>query len=198
MCMAMSKLGMNLIFGLVVAILGTTVLTSLIRNRNSSTVLPPAAAESRSDALPENHPPIDAANKLMTLEQMAAKDPQNADYRTQIGNVYYDLGQYDRAADYYRQSLGIRPRDPQVETDLATCLYYTGRNSEALRILNKVFEYSPGFRQAMFNKGVVLINGEKDVESGISVWEELLRLDPAFPGREELEKRISQLKASIR
>ena len=196
--MALSKLGVNLIFVLVLCMLGATLVASLTRDRHQPAVVSSAAPESLGDALPENHPPIDAANKLMTLEQMVAENPQNADYRTQIANIYYDLSQYDKAADYYRQSLSIRPQDPNVETDLATCLYYSGRQTEALEILNKILEYSPGFSQAMYNKGVVLISGQKDVEMGIALWEELLQSDPAFPGREELEQKIGQLKSSAR
>ncbi len=195
--MTTSKLGVNLIFAFVVALLGVTVMASLSGSRNQPAIIPFTAPESPGNTLPENHPPIEAANRLMALEQMIAEDPQNADLRTQIANIYYDLGQYDRAADYYRQSLSLRPQEPNVETDLATCLFYAGRHGEALEILDKVLEYSPGFRQAMFNKGIVLISGQKDVESGIAVWEELLQSDPEFPGREELKERIRQLRASV-
>jgi hypothetical protein len=29
----------------------------------------------------------------MALEQMSRADPENADYKTKIGNIYYDAGQ---------------------------------------------------------------------------------------------------------
>jgi hypothetical protein len=43
---------------------------------------------------------------------------------------------------------------------------------------------------------MVLINGKKDIKGGFSVWEDLLRTDPDFPHREELEQKIRQLKGS--
>jgi tetratricopeptide (TPR) repeat protein len=195
--MASSKLGVNLVFALVVAVLGLTSITSIFINANQPDNRPSATPRVSSQS-PEDHPAVDSASKLKALEQWIAKDPQNPDYRTQIANEYYDLGQYDRAAEFYQQSLSIRPHDPSVETDLATCFHYLGQNDKALEILDKVLKYSPGFSQAMYNKGIVLIGGKRDIKGAIAVWEDLLRSDPNFPQRAELEQRINQLKASAR
>jgi tetratricopeptide (TPR) repeat protein len=108
--------------------------------------------------------------------------PENPEYHTQIANLYYDGALYEKAAAHYQQSLKIRPQDPSVETDLATCYHYLGLDDKALEILDKVLRYSPDFSQAKFNKGIVLVNGKKNIKSGISVWEELLRSDP-FPAQ---------------
>ncbi len=196
--MALSKSGINLIFACVVLALGLAAATFIYINSNQPDNSSALAQESSGSELPANHPPLDAAERIKALDQLAAREPQNPEYRTQIANLYYDMGQYDKAADYYQQSLNIRPRDPNVETDLATCFHYLGQDDRALEILDKVLKYSPGFSQAMFNKGIVLVNGKKDVKGGIAVWEDLLRSNPDFPQKAELEQRISQLKASGR
>jgi tetratricopeptide (TPR) repeat protein len=148
--------------------------------------------------LPDKQPPVDSAGRIAALEQLIAREPQNADYLAQTANLYYDLRQYDKAADYYQRSLNIRPRDPNVETDLATCFHYLGQDDKALEILNNVLSYNPRFVQAQFNKGIVLVEGKKDIKGGIAVWENLLRSEPAYSQKAELEQRIQQLKASIR
>ena len=192
-----SKFRINLAFACIVALLGLTGLTAAISiyknsppNAPSSSPEPPAGQPLQNQAVNED------AKRLAELEQLAAMNPQNFDYRTQIGNMYYDLSQYDKAIDYYRQSLGIHPRDPNVETDLATCYHYIGQDDKALEILNKVLGYSHDFSQALYNKGIVLINGKKNVKDGLSAWEELLRSDPNYPRRAELEQRIHQLQGS--
>jgi tetratricopeptide (TPR) repeat protein len=136
--------------------------------------------------------------RLAALEEMSAKEPNNADYLTQIANGYYDLGQYAKAADFYQRSLAIRPRDPLAETDLATCFHYLGQHDKALEILNGVLNYSPNFPQAMFNKGIVLATGGKDIPGAITVWEDLSKSSPDFAKHAGLEQKIKQLKASGR
>jgi cytochrome c-type biogenesis protein CcmH/NrfG len=190
--MALSRSSVNLIFGAIVAALAITAGAFIYQNSSQ----PETQPQPEQAQIHQNTPPIDLANRVTALEQLAAREPQNAEYPTQIGNLYYDAGEYGKAADYYQRSLNLHPRDPNVETDLATCLHYLGQEDKALELLDNVLSYSPGFTQAKFNKGIVLIEGKKDVKNGIAVWEDLLRSDPTYSQRTQLEQRIRQLKES--
>jgi cytochrome c-type biogenesis protein CcmH/NrfG len=148
--------------------------------------------------LPENHPPIDMANKVAALEQLAREKPSDSDIKTQIANAYYDMGTFDKAVQFYEESLRLRPNDPAVQTDLATSYHYLGQHDKALQLLEQVLKEHPGFAQALYNKGVILQDGKRDVAGAIAVWEALLRTDPNYAQRAELEKRISELKSGMR
>ena len=196
--MALKKSSINLVFACIVAVLGLTAAREIYINRGFATGQPAAARESAVAQLPENHPSPESIERLLALEKVAAEDPQNADYRVQIANLYYDLGQFEKAADFYQQSLDIRPGDPAIGTDLATCFYNLGQSDKSLEMLNQVLQHRPGFPQAMFNKGIVLAYGKNDAQGAIRIWENLLSLDPAFSQEAELEQRINKLRSSIR
>jgi len=196
--MASRSFGINLVFACVVGLLATVASTSAYLKSGSHVSGKAAARDSQQAQLPENHPPLDLASRLTALERMSASQPQNADYQTQIGDTYYDLGKYEKAAAAYEKSLSLRPDDPNVETDLATCFYYLGQHDKALEILDRILKYSPNFPQAMFNKGIVLLTGKNNLKDAIAVWEALLRSNPTFARRQELEEEIRQLKASVR
>ena len=157
---------------------------------------PGATSEFSGSAPSTGSSTSEVAGQLQELERLMSENPGNPDYPTQIGNLLYDHGDYQKATVYYEKSLGIRPQDPNVETDLAVCYHYIGQDDKALAILDRVISYRPEFSPAKFNKGMVLINGKKDVQGGISVWEDLLRSDPGLPNRQDLEQRIRQLKGS--
>ncbi len=182
---------------MVLALAGVA-LFSMYQNMGKPVVQEAPASDPASTTLPENHPPLEAANRLTELEKMSAGDPQNADYTTQIGNTYYDLGQYQKAADAYEASLKLRPGDPGVETDLATCYHFLGQEDKALKMLNTVLQDRPDYPQALFNKGIVLIDGKHDPAAGIAVWESLLRSNPGFPQRALIEQKIRTLRSSGR
>ncbi len=191
------KTNLNLVFGILILGLSLVAGASMYINRNRPAVLESAASPPQEETqLPQNHPPIDMSNRLMALSELSQKEPGNAEYKVEIGNIYYDMGQYRKAASYYEEALKLKPQDPNVETDLATCYYNLGENDKALQILDKVLQYRPGFPMAMFNKGIVLQAGKNDNQGAIAVWEALLRANPDFPQRAALEQRIRDSKAA--
>jgi tetratricopeptide (TPR) repeat protein len=192
----MTQKQLNIVFGGTVVLLGAIALYFMMENLRDPTIIRDAPTGNAD--LPENHPPIDHAERLATLEKQSREDPQNAGYKTQIGNTLYDMGLYQDAIKSYEESLALKPEDPSVETDLATCYHYLDQHDKALEILNKVLTYRPHFHQALFNKGIILQMGKQDVNGAIAVWEELLLRNPNHPMRTGLEQRIRNLKSTIR
>jgi tetratricopeptide (TPR) repeat protein len=191
--------GINWVFGGVVGALALLALTSMLVNEGRPPILEPAVSSpARAAGLPENHPPIDALNRADTLLQMIQKDPQNADLRIQLGNAYYDAGLYQEAARAYEEGIAMKPQGPEVETDLATCYHYLGQDDKALQALDRVLEERPGFAQALFNKGIILQTARNDAAGAVAAWQELLRSNPDYPRRAELEQKIAQLQSSVK
>ncbi len=194
--MAIDKTKINAVFAIAVILLAAVAAVTMYLNRD----LPPVQEASGpvmqpNSQLPEGHPSVDASNKIASLEQMSQGEPQNAELKTQLGNAYYDAGQYQKAAEAYEGSLKLRPQNPGVETDLATCYHFLGQHGKALETLDKVLKYNPGFPQALFNKGIVL-HATNDARGAIEVWQNLLASDPNFPQRADIEQRINQLKSA--
>jgi cytochrome c-type biogenesis protein CcmH/NrfG len=193
------KTHINLLFGTVILALGVVAAASMYINRDRPVIRESLVTEPQAETrLPGNHPPMDLSNRLMEFEEMSRKEPGNAEYRVQIGNVYYDMGQHRKAASAYEEALKMKPQDPNVETDLATCYYSLGEHDRALQILDAVLRYQPNFPMAMFNKGIVLQVGKNDSRGAIAVWEALLQANPDFPQRAALEQRIRESKVAAR
>jgi cytochrome c-type biogenesis protein CcmH/NrfG len=189
----------NLVFGTVVFLLAGVAAVSMYVNRNLPVIREAPGAGAAAEArLPENHPPIEMASQAAALEQRSRSEPENAEVKIQLGNVYYDLGQYQKASEAYEAALKLSPRNAGVETDLATCYHELGAHDKALAALDRVLQYQPGFAQALFNKGIVLQRGKNDVRGAIAAWEKLLQTNPDYPQKADVERRLDQLKAASR
>jgi tetratricopeptide (TPR) repeat protein len=158
----------------------------------------PAGAPRTEAQLPEGHPPLDLSSRITALEEMSSREPQNPDYKAQLGNAYYDMGQFRRAIGAYEEALKLKPRDPNLETDLATCYHNIGEHRTALEILDRILRQHPDFSMALFNKGIVLQAVDRDVKGAIEAWETLVRTDPEFARKVNLEQQIARLRAGTK
>lgn len=91
---------------------------------------------------------LDSYRKLFEL------DPTDLDALRGLGNVYYDLEEYQRSIEFYERYLAIEPDDPSVHTDLATMYLYTGQADRAVAAYRAVLAERPDFFQAHFNLGI--------------------------------------------
>src|SRR5262249_7146736 len=121
-------------------------------------------------------------------------DPRNFDALVELGNMQFDQTNYDGAASWYRKALDVRPAEVSVRTDLGTALFYSNRIEESLTELKKALELGPTHPQTLFNLGVVLLDGKKDVKGALEAWDKLVATNPDFPQIAIVKQQIATLR----
>ncbi|PID73387.1 MAG: hypothetical protein CSB33_03895 [Desulfobacterales bacterium] len=135
----------------------------------------------------------EAVHRMMdTLRQKAAREPDNAEAWMQLGHLYFDHGDVDKAADAYRNVLKLDPDNADIWTDLGVMYRRSGRPDEALAAFDRAVAIARTHEIARFNKGVVLLHDLKRGDEALSEWRALLAVNPAFttPGGQPLEELI--------
>jgi Tfp pilus assembly protein PilF len=90
-----------------------------------------------------------------TFQHLLEIDPKNLDGLRGLGNLAYDQQDREKAVEYYRKYLALKPEDPEVRTDFGTMLFESGDIDGSLREFKSVIEKNPDFFQAYFNLGIV-------------------------------------------
>ncbi len=132
-----------------------------------------------------------AATPLLAKLQTNPKDFETL---RQLGNVYYDGQAYPQAIDYYTKALQIDPKNPDVITDLGTAYWYTGDPDKAIDDFNKSLAIRPNHPGTMFNLGIVMWQGKKDPAGAVAVWEKLLKTNPNYDQKEQVQMLIERAK----
>jgi hypothetical protein len=70
------------------------------------------------------------------------------------------------AAKVYRAAWKQQSTDPNVGTDYATSLFYSGDTAAALKQVRAVITKSPGFQTAHLNEGIYLETASQDAQQG--------------------------------
>jgi len=113
---------------------------------------------------------------------------------TQAGNIYYYAQQFKEATDYYARALEADPKNTDVRTDMATAYWYLGEADRALTEFDRVLKQQPDKANALLNRGIVRWQGKMDVKGAVADWESLLKADPNFSQRSNVEQLIAQAK----
>jgi len=131
------------------------------------------------------------AEPVLGLLKLKPSDPA---LLTQAGNIYYDAQQFKEAIEYYTRALEGDPKNTDVRTDMATAYWYLGDPDRAIAEFDRVLQQRPTKANALLNRGIVRWQGKMDVKGAVADWESLLKADPNFPQRSNVEQLIAEAK----
>jgi len=122
------------------------------------------------------------------------RNPNDYDSLVKLGNVFYDGQQFQSAIQYYERALAIHPDNPDVRTDMGTAYWYTGNADKAIEAMQLSLKYRPNHPQTLFNLGWVRWQGKADPKGAITAWEQLLKANPDYPQKQQVEQYIAKAK----
>jgi len=134
------------------------------------------------------------ADEVRTLESLAARDKQNVQARVELGHLLMEHAQYEAAARWYREALGLKPADNDVRVDLGASLLNLGRAPDALAEFDQALKNDPGHKQALYNKGLALMRTGREPEA-VVVWDGLLKRYPGDPQLQGLKDQVERIRA---
>lgn len=140
--------------------------------------------------------PADRKGMLTALEDEVKRNPANAGAWIQLGHLYFDSDQHEKAIQAYEKSLELSPGNTNVLTDLGIMYRRSGNPDKAVELFDKVIEIDPQQENARFNKGIVLLHDLKDRDGAIAAWEGLLEINPVAmaPNGQSVDELVQQYK----
>jgi cytochrome c-type biogenesis protein CcmH/NrfG len=162
---------------------------------------PAAQPAAPAAAQPDNGSPKQGAEAQAAVAQAAApyleavkQNPNDYDSLVKLGNLFYDGQQFPNAVQYYERALAIHPENADVRTDMGTAYWYAGNADKAVDAMEISLKYRPGHPQTLFNLGWVRWQGKGDPKGAIEAWQQLLKANPDYPQKQQVEQYIAKAK----
>lgn len=118
------------------------------------------------------------AQHLLQLELEVQKNPNNTEAWTNLGHLYFDSDQAEKAINAYNKSLALAPNNADVLTDLGVMYRRAGNPQQAVASFDRAVQTNAKHETARFNKGIVLLYDLKDQPGAIAAWQGLVSLNP--------------------
>jgi cytochrome c-type biogenesis protein CcmH/NrfG len=151
-------------------------------------------------AVPQPQAPADnQSRQLDALIKETAQNPQNVSAWTDLGNLYFDTNQFEKAIWAYKKSLELKPDNPNVWTDLGVMYRRNGQPEDAVKSFDEAIRIDPKHEVSRFNKGIVLLHDLDKPKEGIRSWEALLKINPfaEAPGGKSVDELVTIYKRNL-
>lgn len=162
------------------------------------------AAASAHSSMPQGQAPqaqLSPEQQKAVVDQAVAPllatlktNPDDLNTIVQVANLYYDGQQYPEAVKYYQLAVKSQPTNADLLTDLGTSIWYMGDADGAIAEFQAALKCKPDHPGTLFNLGIVRWQGKLDPKGAVQAWEELLRRNPNYPQRQEVQEYIDRAK----
>src|SRR5581483_7246893 len=114
----------GIVFGLIA---GWIIGSQQAAARPGSAPAAAAAPATAGNAAAPQAPPVLDENRVRALTSVAGQQPNNAEPRIELGNLYFDAERYNDAIKWYSEALKLAPNNVDVSTDLGVSYYYVNQ-----------------------------------------------------------------------
>ena len=115
---------------------------------------------------------------ILNLEAEVTANPQNFNSWTQLGHLYFDTNQYQKAIAAYNKSLELHSGDANLWTDLGVMYRRAGDSTKAIESFDKAMAMNSSHEPSRLNKGIVLYYDFNKTDEAIAAWEAVLHINP--------------------
>jgi cytochrome c-type biogenesis protein CcmH/NrfG len=119
-----------------------------------------------------------ADKQAAPLLEKLKSNPNDSTLLVEVGAIYHTSHRFKEAADYYGKALDSDPKNVAIRTKLASSLYRNGDVDGAIAQLNQALTYEPKDANALFDLGMIKLEGKGDGKGAIAAWQRLLKTNP--------------------
>ena len=136
----------------------------------SAAATPPNASDGAKTA---------AQPDVAAMIERAQAEPNNFAVQMQMGQMYAQIGKFDKAAEFYRKGLAINPNNFQANVVLANALFDARQFEEAEKSYTRALDINPKDLNARADLGTTFVERQNpDYDRAIKEFDAALHVDP--------------------
>ena len=143
------------------------------------------------------NPTSSADDALAFFEQRVKDQPDDLAARLDLAHRYLDARMIEEALAEYAVALELDPDDAEAHAHVGIILYLSERPAEALDAVDRALATDPGYPEALFFRGVILLRGLDRPQEAIDAFERYLVAAPFGAERGSAQELIAEAEAAL-
>ncbi len=119
------------------------------------------------------------SNAIRTISKAVSLDSKNAKYQYALGVMYYDMGEGDKAQQYFEGAYALGMRTKGLFKSLASTYFFNNHHDKAISLYETAVAEDPKDVQLLYNLGTAYLSGNK-LNAAITTFEKVVKLDPKY------------------
>lgn len=130
------------------------------------------------------------AEAIHAYQRCIDAEPDRADALLNCGTLYYEDGNFEKAAEFFRAALDAEPQNPLAHFNLGSVLEEMGQLEEARKHLRQALMLDPNYCDAHYNLAFVCEKLRAFPEAR-EHWHAYIQLDPVGPWSNYARQRLA-------
>ncbi|HET6465894.1 MAG TPA: tetratricopeptide repeat protein [Nitrospiria bacterium] len=134
-----------------------------------------------------------------SMEQIQAdkkkieQDPNNAQALISLGDANFMIQRFEKSQEYYERALKSDPQNINARLSLSNCYIFMQKPDEALHQLDQLLSMKKDYPEALYNKGLILLQSKQDPGGAKQVWTQLVSKHPDHELAQEVKGELGRL-----
>ncbi len=129
---------------------------------------------------------------IENLLKQTSTNEATAETWKELGNIYFDTDQPERAIKAYEQALVLRPDDTNILNDQGAMYRQTGDFVRALANFEKAFSIDPLNLESLYNSGYIYAFDLNNIQKALVMWRRYLELESKSETAHQVQSFIYQ------
>ncbi|MEJ7846823.1 MAG: tetratricopeptide repeat protein [Pyrinomonadaceae bacterium] len=165
----------GLIAGLAIGFIGANSINRDTSLQTADPVSQPAAAAANLSSVPQGGMQADVQQTL----DRAAAEPKNFAVQMKTGDMYAQIGRFDKAIEFYKQGIALKPNDFQANVVIANAYFDSGNFEYAEEFYTKALLINPNDINARTDLGTTFVERQiPDYDRALKEFRSALEIDP--------------------
>lgn len=134
-------------------------------------------------------------DRLAELTRSLDRDPENPEILMDLGNLYYDREDWDRAVSTYEKARRKAPKNPNLLSDLGAAHRNRGEFDLAVAYFQKAREADANHWQSLLNWLLIEAYDRRDAVASQRLYDEVKQRYPEIPQIEKIQEQIASIRA---